>query len=100
MLTTMGEAYERSGDLDRAIEAFKRFGAVDRYYRPQAAALLAQAYARADRRSEARKQFEYARAHANDVDPRDLAAAAAAVSGPNGARKLPGSHAHHAAVYA
>jgi DNA-binding winged helix-turn-helix (wHTH) protein/Tfp pilus assembly protein PilF len=78
-LVMVGEAYEAQGDLTRAIEAFKRFGAVNPYYRPEAAALLAQAYALAHRRTEARAQLAVARAHASDVDAPDLIAAALAV---------------------
>jgi len=97
VLTTMGEAYEAQGDTDRAIEAFKRYGAVGPYYRPSAAALLARAYALAHRMPEARAQLAYARAHASEVDPMDLAAAAAAVRDPSrGNDPRRGGHDRHA----
>jgi DNA-binding winged helix-turn-helix (wHTH) protein/tetratricopeptide (TPR) repeat protein len=99
-LTTLGEAYEAKGDIIRAIAAFKRYGAVDRFYRPEAAALLAHAYALAHRTPEARAQFDYARAHARDVDPTDLAAAAQAIGGSLGTARRPGRHALRAATYA
>jgi DNA-binding winged helix-turn-helix (wHTH) protein/Tfp pilus assembly protein PilF len=78
-LATIGRAYEAVGDVDRAIAAFKRYGGVDPFYRAEAAALLAHAYALGRRLPEAREQLTYARAHEGDVDPTDLAAAAQAV---------------------
>jgi DNA-binding winged helix-turn-helix (wHTH) protein/Tfp pilus assembly protein PilF len=62
-LMTLGAAYEARGEYDRAVETFKRYGAVDAYYRPQAAALLARAYALGHRLPEAREQLAFARAH-------------------------------------
>jgi DNA-binding winged helix-turn-helix (wHTH) protein/Tfp pilus assembly protein PilF len=82
-LRTIGETYEAQGHLGLALEAFKRYAAVDPYYRPEAALLLAQAYALGHRMSEARAQLIYARAHASDVDGIDLVAAAAAVGDRN-----------------
>jgi tetratricopeptide (TPR) repeat protein len=79
VLTTIGKAYEAQGEVDRAIDAFKQYRAVDPYYRPEAAALLARAYALAHRASEARAQLAFARKHANEVNPADLAAAARAI---------------------
>jgi DNA-binding winged helix-turn-helix (wHTH) protein/tetratricopeptide (TPR) repeat protein len=78
-LTTMGEAYEAEGNVTRAIEAFKQYSASSPYARAEGAALLAHAYATARRYAEARAQLAYAREHARDVDPADLAAAAAAL---------------------
>jgi tetratricopeptide (TPR) repeat protein len=40
-LMTLGAAYEARGEYGRAVETFKRFGALGAYYRPAAAALLA-----------------------------------------------------------
>jgi DNA-binding winged helix-turn-helix (wHTH) protein/tetratricopeptide (TPR) repeat protein len=80
-LQTMGQAQALHGDLRGAAEAFRRYGAVDPYYRPQAAALLARTYALAHRLPEARAELAYARSHADRVDTRELAAAAAAVEG-------------------
>jgi tetratricopeptide (TPR) repeat protein len=98
VLAIIGEAYEAQGEFDRAIGAFKQFGTVNAFYRPEAAALLARAYALAHRAPEARQQFDYARAHSNDVDPRDLEAAAAAVGDrDSGRRERP---THHVAIYA
>ncbi len=78
-LTTIGEAYEAEGNLTRAIEAFKQYAASSSYCHAEGSALLAHAYAIAHRYSEARTELAYARAHARDVDPADLAIAAAAV---------------------
>ncbi len=76
---TLGLAYEARGDLPRAIEAYAHLAVANVEYRAEAAALLAEAYAKSNRMSEARKQMAYARAHAKDVDPGDLAIAMAAV---------------------
>jgi DNA-binding winged helix-turn-helix (wHTH) protein/tetratricopeptide (TPR) repeat protein len=102
VLATIGQAYEAQGDINRAIGAFKRFGDANPYDRPEAAALLAHAYALGHRTSEARVQFAYARAHASEVDPRDLAAAAAAVGEArvDGAERRPAEHPRHSASYA
>jgi DNA-binding winged helix-turn-helix (wHTH) protein/Flp pilus assembly protein TadD len=107
VLSTIGQAYEAQGDFERAIGAFKQFGTTNPFYRPEAAALLARAYALDHRGTEALAQFGYARAHASDVDPNDLAAAAAAVgvrvrSGDNTAAgaNRPHAHARHAMIYA
>ncbi len=78
-LMTIGEAYEAQGNTTRAIAAFKRYGSVDAFYRPEAAALLAHAYAIEHRMPQARAQLSYAHAHAGEVNPTDLAAAAEAV---------------------
>jgi DNA-binding winged helix-turn-helix (wHTH) protein/Flp pilus assembly protein TadD len=98
VLATIGEAYEAQGDFDRAIGAFKQFGTLNPFYRPEAAALLARAYALNHRAFEARQQFDYARAHASDVDPRDLAAAAAAVG--DRASGRPQRPPHHSGILA
>lgn len=76
---TLGLAYEARGDYDRAVTAFTRLAQGGGYFRPEAAALLAEAYAKSDRMSEARAQLAYARSHASDVDPGDLAIALDAV---------------------
>jgi DNA-binding winged helix-turn-helix (wHTH) protein/tetratricopeptide (TPR) repeat protein len=95
VLKTIGESYDAQGDADRAIAAFKRIGEVP-YYRPVAAALLARAYAHGHRGAEARAQLDYAQAHARDVDPIELSAAAAAV----GVRSAqPKGHPTHAPMY-
>jgi DNA-binding winged helix-turn-helix (wHTH) protein/tetratricopeptide (TPR) repeat protein len=80
-LTTIGEAYEARGDVERAIATFKRYGDENPYYLPQAAALLAPAYTAAHRMPEARAALAYASAHANHVDSAYLAVAMAAVQG-------------------
>jgi len=78
-LVTLGQAYEAQGNTARAIAAFKRYGAVGSFDRPEAAALLAHAYAIERRMPQARAQLSYARANASEVNPTDLAAAAQAV---------------------
>jgi DNA-binding winged helix-turn-helix (wHTH) protein/Tfp pilus assembly protein PilF len=101
VLATIGEAYAAQGDIERAIAAFKQFGAVDRYYRPQAAVLLTRAYALAHRSAEARAELAYARAHASEIDPLDLDAAAAAVTDPNGTSEWRvEQRGHHTSMYA
>ncbi|HEV7179434.1 MAG TPA: hypothetical protein VGN11_06160, partial [Candidatus Baltobacteraceae bacterium] len=59
----------------RAIEAFKRYGAGSTYSRPESAALLSHVYALLHRQSDARRELTYAKQHADDVDPEDLALA-------------------------
>ena len=98
VLATLGEAYEAQGDIDRAIDAFKRYGEVGAYYRPQAAALLAHAYALGHRMPQARAELAYARANASSVDPLDLAAAATVIGG--GRAQLPERRTAHASMYA
>lgn len=102
VLATIGEAYEAQGDINRAIAAFKRYGDVNPFDRPEAAALLAHAYALGHRTPEARAQLAYARAHAGDVDPADLKAAAAAigVSSGDGSAARRSGHARHSVSYA
>jgi tetratricopeptide (TPR) repeat protein len=60
-LRTLGEAYEATGDVKRAIRAFQQYAAVDAFYRPDAALLLARAYTLAGNLVSARAQFAYAR---------------------------------------
>lgn len=103
VLAVIGQSYVALGDIEHAIAAFKRFGATDEFYRPEAAALLANAYALGDRRSDARAQLSYARAHAGEVNPSDLAAAAAALGDRSGAVNGPAQprndHARHTATF-
>lgn len=75
---TLGLAYEARGDYARAIDAFAHL-AENAHSRAEGAALLADAYAKSSRRQQALSQLAYARAHARDVDPGDLAIALAAV---------------------
>jgi DNA-binding winged helix-turn-helix (wHTH) protein/Flp pilus assembly protein TadD len=75
---TIGLAYEARGDYARAIESYRKFGALDPEGRGQAAAYLAHVYALAHRPAEARNQLDYAMAHAQHVETADLALAAAA----------------------
>lgn len=79
MWTTIGEAYEAQGNYERAVDAFRRYGASCADCRAEAAALLAHTEALERRLPQARADLAYARAHASDVDPEDLAVAAAAV---------------------
>jgi hypothetical protein len=82
---TLGAAYEARGEIGPAVAAFERYGAVDAYYRPEAAALLARAYALGHRPREAREQLAFARAHPREIYPGDLAAAVSALGAPGGA---------------
>jgi DNA-binding winged helix-turn-helix (wHTH) protein/Tfp pilus assembly protein PilF len=77
--TTIGEAYEAEGDYSRAVDAFKRYGASCTACRAEAAALLAHTDALERRLPQARAELAYARAHAQNVDPADMVAAAAAI---------------------
>ena len=79
VLGMLGKAYEARGDVDLAIAAFKRYAAVDAYYRPEAAALLSRAYVLERRVPEARAEFAYALAHADATNLSDLEAAAIAL---------------------
>lgn len=88
VLTTIGEAYEAEGNYHRAIAAFKRYGLSCPTCRPEAAALLAHTYALEHRLAQARGELAFARSHSKDVDPTDLAAAAAAVGDRNIALEL------------
>jgi DNA-binding winged helix-turn-helix (wHTH) protein/Tfp pilus assembly protein PilF len=77
--TTIGESYEAQGEYVQAVGAFKRYGAACSSCRAEADALLAHTDALQRRLTLARSELAYARAHARDVDPEDLAAAAMAV---------------------
>ena len=80
VLRTIGEAYEAEGNYNRAVDAFKRYAnSCADYCRAEASALLAHVYAIQHRPSEARVQLAFAMQHAREVDPADLAAAAAAL---------------------
>jgi DNA-binding winged helix-turn-helix (wHTH) protein/Flp pilus assembly protein TadD len=80
VLTTIGEAYEAEGNFSRAIEAYKQYASTCKTYCPaEGAALLAHVYAKEHHLPAARAQLAFAMLHARDVEPTDLAAAAAAV---------------------
>jgi DNA-binding winged helix-turn-helix (wHTH) protein/Flp pilus assembly protein TadD len=76
---TLGLAYQARGDDQQAIDAFRQFGEKCKMCRPEAAALLANAYARANRPLQARAEFAIAISHSADVAPEDLALAYAAI---------------------
>jgi DNA-binding winged helix-turn-helix (wHTH) protein/tetratricopeptide (TPR) repeat protein len=76
---TLGLAYEALGDEARAETALRRFAGSCKECKAEAAALLAQVYARTNRLGEAHEQLAYAQAHSNCVDPGDLAVALASV---------------------
>jgi tetratricopeptide (TPR) repeat protein len=75
----LGVAYEARGDRTRSIDALHHLAAICIKCRPEAAALLTEVLARSNRMVEARKELSYAFAHAKQVEPEDLAVAAAAV---------------------
>lgn len=79
VLSTIGEAYEAQGDYAQAIDYYKKFALAQPHHRAESAALLAHAYAMMHDMVQAREQLAYAREHARDVEPADLALAAAAV---------------------
>ncbi|HLX26358.1 MAG TPA: winged helix-turn-helix domain-containing protein [Candidatus Cybelea sp.] len=76
---TLGLAYEARGDRVRALDAFHRLGDSCTKCRAQAAALMAELYARSNRIAEAREQLAIAQAHSDKVSPDDLAVALAAI---------------------
>jgi DNA-binding winged helix-turn-helix (wHTH) protein/Flp pilus assembly protein TadD len=76
---TLGLAYEALGDESQAAHSFQTLGQACAVCRPQAAALLAELYARNNEMTRARAELTVARAHAGDVAPQDLAAAYEAV---------------------
>ena len=76
---TMGLAHEALGNTAQAIDSFQRFAAGCSKCRFEAAALLADAYARSNRLADARAQLAIAQAHRDQVSPDDLALALAAV---------------------
>jgi DNA-binding winged helix-turn-helix (wHTH) protein/Flp pilus assembly protein TadD len=78
-LSTLGLAYEARGDDRRAVDAFRLMSQKCKECRPEAAALLANEYARTNRLAQARAELGIAKAHADDVSPADLALAYAAV---------------------
>ena len=74
-LETLGLGYEARGQLQSAISTFHRLAVECAACRPEAAALLAGAYARENRRTEARAQIAIAQARPDHVNPEDLAIA-------------------------
>ena len=79
VLRTIALAYEARGEMSRAIATLERLAKVCSSCRPEAAALLAGAYARVNRDKEARAEVSVARAHPDDVEPEDVALALVAV---------------------
>ena len=79
VLTTIGEAYEAEGNFSRAIDSYRLYAASCKRCRAEASALLAHVYANQHHVQEARAQLAFAMLHAQDVEPADLAAAAAAI---------------------
>jgi DNA-binding winged helix-turn-helix (wHTH) protein/Flp pilus assembly protein TadD len=79
VLTTIGEAYEAEGNFSRAIDSYQQYATSCKSCRAEASALLAHAYANQHRVQEARTQLAFAMLHAQDVEPADLVAAAAAI---------------------
>jgi DNA-binding winged helix-turn-helix (wHTH) protein/Flp pilus assembly protein TadD len=79
VLTTIGEAYEAEGNFSRAIDSYKRFASTCQHCQAEGAALLAHVYAKEHRMPAARAQLAFAMLHERDVEPTDLAAAAAAI---------------------
>ncbi len=75
----LGVAYEQEGEAAEAIDAFRQIAQICPSCRPQAAVLLASAYAKTGRLSRARTMLAMAQAHAHDIATDDLAAALAAV---------------------
>jgi DNA-binding winged helix-turn-helix (wHTH) protein len=76
---TLGLAYEALGDESQAAHSFQLLGRSCAACRSQAAALLAELYARNNEMARARAELTIARAHSDDVAPQDLAAAYEAV---------------------
>lgn len=76
---TLGLSYEALGDESHAAQSFQALGQACAACRAQAAALLAELYARNNEMARARAELTMARAHADDVAPQDFAAAYEAV---------------------
>jgi DNA-binding winged helix-turn-helix (wHTH) protein/tetratricopeptide (TPR) repeat protein len=76
---TLGLAYEARGDDAQALAAFNRMGDACTMCRAEAAALLANLYAKTNHLVQAQAELSIARAHAKDVEPADLALAFAAL---------------------
>jgi tetratricopeptide (TPR) repeat protein len=76
---TLGLAYEARGDIPSAVAAFHHLAAICARCRPEAAALLAAAYARENRMTQARRELRFAQARAHEVAPVDLAVALASL---------------------
>lgn len=95
-LAIIGQAYAALGNIGAATGAFSRYASISPYYRPQAAAMLALAQARANRLADAKRNYAYARDHANDVDDADLAAAAKALGDFQYAQEIDRSRIAHA----
>jgi DNA-binding winged helix-turn-helix (wHTH) protein/tetratricopeptide (TPR) repeat protein len=76
---TLGMAYEAEGAPAQAVAVYRRYQQLCPACRAEGAALLAHAFATMHRIDAARTELGYARAHANDVEPADMAAALAAV---------------------
>ncbi len=76
---TLGLAYEALGDQGRAVESFRRFAAICRACRPEAAALLTASYAHSNRMELARQELTVARDRWKEVAAEDLALAFDAV---------------------
>jgi DNA-binding winged helix-turn-helix (wHTH) protein/Tfp pilus assembly protein PilF len=76
---TLGLSYEALGDRTRAFQAFRQLSAECAHCRGEAAALMAELYARTNRLAAARAEVAIAQAHAKEVAPDDLAVALAAI---------------------
>ncbi len=87
-LAIIGQSYAALGNMAAAASAFTRYGSISPYYKPQAAAMLAVAQARARRTAEAQRNYAYARTHADNVEDADLAAAAKALGDFQFAREI------------
>ena len=85
VLTTLGLAQEALGERTAAARTFHRFAATCARCRSEAAALLADLYAREGRVTPARRELLLASAHAKDVERDDLAFALAALGERRGA---------------
>ncbi len=76
---TIGLAYEAQRHYARAVVAFEHLGTSCPDCRPEAAALLAHAYAEEHQLTRARSELAYAIGHDRNVDPADLAIALNAI---------------------
>jgi DNA-binding winged helix-turn-helix (wHTH) protein/tetratricopeptide (TPR) repeat protein len=76
---TIGLAYEARGDRGRALNAFRHLSETCTKCRAQAAALMAEVYAKGNQIGQARAQLAIAQAHSKEVSPDDLAVALAAI---------------------
>jgi DNA-binding winged helix-turn-helix (wHTH) protein/Flp pilus assembly protein TadD len=90
----LGKSYEALGDRERALQAYRQLARACSGCRAQAAALMAELFARSNRIADARAELAIARAQPKKVSPDDLAVALAAIGERATALSLLGQGSH------